>query len=133
MDQENRRKKERINMMSVQEKERLANLQKYMEHQQMAAYYEEQLYRRPRNRKSVDVSNRLRDAQGRFMKNELSNMQDMESLYDWDEDEWEPRDIRIKKVENTYGTYDVEERFLGEKLLCTILMLAGIVMLPFIF
>jgi hypothetical protein len=49
------------------------------------------------------------------------------------ENDWGPRDIRLVKVEGTYGTYEVEEKFFNEQLIYTLLMLGGIIVLTILF
>jgi hypothetical protein len=69
------------------------------------------MYYRPR----IDVSHRLRDERGRFLPNnpDICTFGKQEELLldlsDLDEDE-PPREIKLVKVEGTYGTYRIEEK-----------------------
>ncbi len=66
-------------------------------------------------RPQIDVSNRLRDERGRFLPNNADQYafgkqgELLLDLSDIDEDE-PPREIKLVKVEGTYGTYRVEEK-----------------------
>ncbi|XIH76015.1 hypothetical protein C1N57_26990 (plasmid) [Priestia aryabhattai] len=68
------KRKEEENMMTLNEKERLQTLLGYLEHQQMANHCQEQLFNPnssllpvKRQQALQDISNRLRDEQGRFL------------------------------------------------------------------
>ncbi|OSX53681.1 hypothetical protein B7H16_10545 [Anoxybacillus ayderensis] len=64
----------------------------------------------------MDVSNRLRDERGRFLPNDsdlYSFGKQGELLLDLDDVTYEdepPREIKLVKVDGTYGTYRVEEK-----------------------
>jgi hypothetical protein len=73
--------------------------------------YYSRMYHRPR----IDVSHRLRDEMGRFLPNDINQYtfgkqgELLLDLSDIDEDE-PPREIKLVKVEGTYGTYIVKEK-----------------------
>lgn len=67
------------------------------------------------HRSRIDVSNRLRDERGRFLPNDSDlysfgkQGELLLDLSDIDEDE-PPREIKLVKVDGTYGTYRIEEK-----------------------
>ena len=73
---------------------------------------ERDYYSRPK----IDVSNRLRDERGRFLPNDInlySFGKQGELLLDLDDVTYEdepPREIKLVKVDGTYGTYRIEEK-----------------------
>ncbi|KIP21148.1 hypothetical protein JV16_01642 [Anoxybacillus ayderensis] len=91
-------------MLTPQEEEKLRLLLNMLQ--------ERDYYSRPR----IDVSNRLRDEKGRFLPNDsdlYSFGKQGELLLDLDEVTYEdepPREIKLVKVDGTYGTYRVEEK-----------------------
>lgn len=68
------------------------------------------------HRQRIDVSNRLRDERGRFLPNDIdlySFGKQGELLLDLDDVTYEdepPREIKLVKVDGTYGTYRIEEK-----------------------
>lgn len=68
------------------------------------------------NRPRIDVSNRLRDERGRFLPNDQDRYsfgKQGELLLDLDDVTYEdepPREIKLVKVDGTYGTYRIEEK-----------------------
>jgi hypothetical protein len=94
-------------MLTPQEEERIRFL--------LETIYQDQLYNRMYYRPRIDVSHRLRDEKGRFLPNDINQYtfgrqgELLLDLSDIDEDE-PPREIKLVKVEGTYGTYIVKEK-----------------------
>ncbi|MGG0494828.1 hypothetical protein ABEY62_17880 [Priestia megaterium] len=102
-------------MMSWKEKERLQVLLNYLEHQQIADQYQEQLFNQnssilPTMRRpgKIDVSNRLRDEQGRFLPSNYQTMEESELILDRKQDM--QRKLKVKPIADSYNSYVIEEK-----------------------
>ncbi|NGY81012.1 hypothetical protein F6Y03_02265 [Bacillus megaterium] len=102
-------------MMILSEKERLQTLLRYLEHQQMANQCQELLLNPTdslppmrRQRGLQDVSNRLRDEQGRFLPYNYQTMEELDLILD---EEFEiQRKLKIDPIEGSYNSYAVNEK-----------------------
>lgn len=102
-------------MMILSEKERLQTLLRYLEHQQMANQCQELLLNPtdslpPMRRQGglQDVSNRLRDEQGRFLPYNYQTMEELDLILD---EEFEiQRKLKIDPIEGSYNSYAVNEK-----------------------
>jgi hypothetical protein len=102
-------------MMILSEKERLQTLLRYLEHQQMANQCQELLLNPTdslppmrRQRGLQDVSNRLRDEQGRFLPYNYQKMEELDLILD---EEFEiQRKLKIDPIEGSYNSYAVNEK-----------------------
>ena len=74
--------------------------------------------------KKIDVSNRLRDEQGRFRPNQSESKT---------KEELPLRSIKVVKVKGTYGTYLIKEPWLTEEAIGAILTVGIIALLVMIF
>ena len=106
---------EEFNMITPNEKERLQNLVKYLEYQELANQYQKQIFHQNDNfltpmRKSnkIDVNNRLRDEQGRFLPYNYQTMAEYELICDKVQDT--QRKLKIKAINDSYNSYLVEEK-----------------------
>ncbi|MBE5103300.1 hypothetical protein [Priestia aryabhattai] len=102
-------------MMSWKEKERLQVLLNYLEHQQIADQYQEQLFNQNsiilptmRRQSKIDVSNRLRDEQGRFLPSNYQTMEESELIFDKEQDM--QRKLKVKPIAASYNSYVIEEK-----------------------
>ncbi|MFL0497776.1 hypothetical protein [Priestia megaterium] len=102
-------------MMSWKEKERLQVLLNYLEHQQIADQYQKQLFNQNssilptmRRQSKIDVSNRLRDEQGRFLPSNYQIMEESELIFDKKQDM--QRKLKVKPVVDSYNSYVIEEK-----------------------
>ncbi|MDI3090012.1 hypothetical protein QJ133_02320 [Priestia megaterium] len=102
-------------MMSWKEKERLRVLLNYLEHQQIADQYQEQLFNQNssilptmRRQSKVDVSNRLRDEQGRFLPSNYQTMEESELIFEKEQDM--QRKLKVKPIADSYNSYVIEEK-----------------------
>ncbi|UYP07156.1 hypothetical protein [Priestia megaterium] len=102
-------------MMTLSDKERLQALLRYLEHQQMANQFQEQLIHPtnillPEKRQYVsrDVSNRLRDDQGKFLPYNYQTMEELDLILD-NEAETQ-RKLKIEPIEGSYNSYVVHEK-----------------------
>ena len=101
--------------MILSEKERLQTLLRYLEHQQMANQCQELLLNPTdslppmrRQRGLQDVSNRLRDEQGRFLPYNYQTMEELDLILD---EEFEiQRKLKIDPIEGSYNSYAVNEK-----------------------
>ena len=101
--------------MSWKEKERLQVLPNYLEHQQIADQYQEQLFNQNsrmlptmRRQSKIDVSNRLRDEQGRFLPFNYQTMEESELIFDKEQDM--QRKLKVKSIADSYNSYVIEEK-----------------------
>ncbi|SFH47317.1 hypothetical protein SAMN04487776_11833 [Priestia megaterium] len=101
-------------MMTLSEKERLQTLLRYLEHQQIAGQCQEQLFNRnisllPTKRKSsqLDVSNRLRDEQGRFLPYSYPITEESDLIYD---EKDQVRKFKVEPIENSYNSYLISDK-----------------------
>jgi len=90
-------------------------LLRYLEHQQVADQCQEQLSNPtnsllPVKRKhlSQDVSNRLRDKQGRFLPYNYQTMEEYDLTLD--KEVQRQRKLKIKPIEGSYNSYAVDEK-----------------------
>ena len=74
--------------------------------------------------KGPDVSNRLRDQEGKFLPNPSESQE---------EEEFRLRSIRLVKVRGSYGTYLVRDWETVERVVGFLLMLGSIIILSRIF
>lgn len=102
-------------MMTLSEKERLQTLLRYLEHQQMANQCQEQLLNpadsllpMKRLHGSRDVSDRLRDEQGRFLPYNYQIMEES-NLISGKEVALQ-RKLKIEPIEGSYNSYAVNEK-----------------------
>ena len=102
-------------MMTLREKERLQTLLRYLEHQQMANQCQEQLFNptnRPLSMKTQqglrDVSNRLRDEQGRFLPYNYQTMEELDLISG--KEVALQRKLKIEPLEGSYNSYVVDEK-----------------------
>ncbi|NGY80513.1 hypothetical protein F6Y02_41385 (plasmid) [Bacillus megaterium] len=102
-------------MMSWKEKERLQVLLNYLEHQQIADQYQEQLFNQNssilptmRRQSKIDISNRLRDEQGRFLPSNYQTMEESELIFDKEQDM--QRKLKAKPIADSYNSYVIEEK-----------------------
>ena len=103
-------------MMTLSEKERLQTLLRYLEHQQMANPCQEQLFNPinsllPEKRQHVsprDVSNRLRDEQGRFLPYDYPTMEELDLISS--KEVALQRKLKIEPIEGSYNSYAVNEK-----------------------
>lgn len=100
-------------MMTVREKERLQELLRYLEHQQTANRSLEKLLNSTnsplamkRQKELRDVSNRLRDEQGRFLPYNYQTMEELDLILDKEGQ----RKLKIEPIEGSYNSYAVHER-----------------------
>ena len=101
--------------MSWKEKERLQVLLNYLEHQQIADQYQEQLFNQNssilptmRRQSKIDVSNRLRDEQGRFLPYNYQTMEEFELIFDKEQDM--QRKLKVQPIADSYNSYVIEEK-----------------------
>lgn len=94
-------------MLTPQEERQLKMLLELMGH--------DPYYHRPR----IDVSHRLRDEMGRFLPNDHNPTDEFRfgekgelhlQLSDVTYEDEPPREIKLKKIEGSYGTYRVEDK-----------------------
>ena len=102
-------------MITLSEKERLQALLRYLEHQQMANPCQEQLFNPinsllPEKRQHVsrDVSNRLRDEQGRFLPYDYPTMEELDLISG--KGVALQRKLKIEPIEGSYNSYAVNEK-----------------------
>jgi len=100
-------------MMSWKEKERLQALLKYLEHQLIADEYQEQVFDThvpPMMKKSrlYDVSQRLRDEQGRFLSYNSQTMEESDLIFDSEQET--KRKLKIEPIAGSYNSYSVDEK-----------------------
>jgi len=100
-------------MMSWKEKERLQALLKYLEHQLVADEYQKQLFNPhvpPTVKKSHfhDVSQRLRDEQGRFLSYNSQTMEELDLIFDSEQET--KRKLKIEPIAGSYNSYSVDEK-----------------------
>lgn len=102
-------------MMTLSEKERLQTLLRYLEDQQMANQCQEQLFNptnRPLSMKTQqglrDVSNRLRDEQGRFLPYNYQTMEELDLISG--KEVALQRKLKIEPIEGSYNSYVVDEK-----------------------
>lgn len=102
-------------MMTLSEKERLQTLLRYLEHQQMANQFQEQLFNPNSSLLPVkslqalqDVSNRLRDEQGRFLPYNYQTMEELDLILDKEAEI--QRKLKIEPIEGSYNSYAVHEK-----------------------
>jgi hypothetical protein len=101
--------------MSWKEKERLQVLLNYLEHQKITDQYQEQLFNQNssilptmRRQSKIDVSNRLRDEQGRFLPSNYQTMEESELIFDKEQDM--QRKLKVKPISDSYNSYVIEEK-----------------------
>ncbi|MDP1443086.1 hypothetical protein [Priestia megaterium] len=101
--------------MSWKEKERLQALLNYLDHQQIADQYQEQLFNQNssilpimRRQSKIDVSNRLRDEQGRFLPYNMQTIEESELILGNEIDS--PRKIKVEPIPGSYNSYVVDEK-----------------------
>ncbi|PEZ05935.1 hypothetical protein CN330_27680 [Priestia megaterium] len=102
-------------MITLSEKERLQTFLRYLEHQQMANQCQELLLNptdslppMKRQHGLQDVSNRLRDEQGRFLPYNYQTMEELDLILD---EEFEiQRKLKIDPIEGSYNSYAVNEK-----------------------
>ncbi|PEU67438.1 hypothetical protein CN397_26525 [Priestia megaterium] len=101
--------------LNENEKERLQTLLRYLEHQQMANQCQEQLFNptnRPLSMKTQqglrDVSNRLRDEQGRFLPYNYQTMEELDLISG--KEVALQRKLKIEPIEGSYNSYVVDEK-----------------------
>ncbi|MED4256704.1 hypothetical protein P4689_29540 [Priestia megaterium] len=101
--------------MSWKEKERLQALLNYLDHQQIADQYQEQLFNQNssilpimRRQSKIDVRNRLRDEQGRFLPYDLQTIEESELILGNEIDS--PRKIKVEPIPGSYNSYVVDEK-----------------------
>lgn len=102
-------------MITLSEKERLQTLLRYLEHQQIANQCQELLLNpidslppMKRQHGLQDVSNRLRDEQGRFLPYNYQTMEELGLILD---EEFEiQRKLKIDPIEGSYNSYAVNEK-----------------------
>ena len=102
-------------MMTLNEKERLQTLLRYLEHQQMANHCQEQLFNPnssllpvKRQQALQDISNRLRDEQGRFLPYNYQTTEESNLISD--KEVALQRKLKIKPIEGSYNSYAVNEK-----------------------
>ena len=100
-------------MMSWKEKERLQALLKYLEHQLVADEYQERVFNPhvpPTVKKSrcYDVSQRLRDEQGRFLSYNSQTMEESDLIFDSEQET--KRKLKIEPITGSYNSYSVDEK-----------------------
>jgi predicted nuclease with RNAse H fold len=102
-------------MMTLSEKERLQTLLRYLEHQQMANQCQEQLLNPTNSPLAMkkqhelrDVSNRLRDEQGRFLPYNYQTMEELDLILDKEVEI--QRKLKIEPIEGSYNSYVVDEK-----------------------
>jgi predicted nuclease with RNAse H fold len=102
-------------MMTLREKERLQALLRYLEHQQMANQCQEQLFNptssplsMKRQHELRDVSNRLRDEQGRFLPYNYQTMEELNLILDKEAEI--QRKLKVEPIEGSYNSYAVHEK-----------------------
>ncbi|WP_394557953.1 hypothetical protein [Priestia aryabhattai] len=102
-------------MITLKEKEKLQTLLRYLEHQELADQYHEQLYSPNTNmfpklkrNSRLDVSHRDRDSQGRFLPYNFQTVEESNMIL---EEEIElPRKLTVKPIANSYNSYSVDEK-----------------------
>ncbi|HWK24887.1 MAG TPA: hypothetical protein VNS08_17880 [Ureibacillus sp.] len=99
-------------MMSMNERQRLIKILELLNE-------EEEIEKR-----KIDVSNRLRDQQGRFLPSQSESKTKEESP---------SRSIKLVKVKGSYGTYMVKEQWLSEEEKGRLMALGVIILLAIIF
>lgn len=106
---------EEVSLITLNEKERLQTLLRYLEHQELADQYQEQLFHRNpnilptmRRHSKIDVSNRLRDEQGRFLPSNYQTMEESELTFDKEQDM--QRKLKVKPIADSYNSYVIEEK-----------------------
>ncbi|MFQ6584595.1 hypothetical protein [Priestia megaterium] len=102
-------------MMTLSEKERLQALLRYLEYQQMANLCQEQLFNPTDSLLPVkrqhglrDVSNRLRDEQGRFLPYNYQTMEESDLILDKKAEI--QRKLKIEPIVGSYNSYTVNEK-----------------------
>ena len=102
-------------MMTLREKERLQELLRYLEHQPAPNQSLEQLFNRTdsllpveRQQGLRDVSNRLRDEQGRFLPYNYQIMEELDLILDKEAEI--QRKLKIEPIEGSYNSYAVHEK-----------------------
>ena len=102
-------------MMTLSEKERLQVLLRYLEHQQMANQCQKQLFNpssssltMKRQHELRDVSNRLRDEQGRFLPYNYQTMEESNLILG--KEVALQRKLEIEPIEGSYNSYAVNEK-----------------------
>src|SRR6478736_780239 len=101
--------------MSWKEKKQIQVLLNYLEHQQIADQYQEQLFNQNssklpamRRQSKIDVSTRLRDEQGRFLPSNYQIMEESELIFDKKQDM--QRKLKVKSIADSYNSYVIEEK-----------------------
>jgi hypothetical protein len=86
-----------------------------LEHQKITDQYQEQLFNQNssilptmRRQSKIDVSNRLRDAQGRFLPSNYQTMEESELIFDKEQDM--QRKLKVKPISDSYNSYVIEEK-----------------------
>jgi len=102
-------------MMTLSEKERLQAFLRYLEHHQVANQRQEQLINPtnsllPEKRQYVsrDVSNQLRDEQGRFLPYNYQTMEELDLISDKAVEI--KRKLKVEPIEGSYNSYAVHEK-----------------------
>ena len=102
-------------MMTLREKERLQELLRYLEHQETANRSLEKLLNltnsplaMKRQKELRDVSNRLRDEQGRFLPYNYQTMEELDLILDKEAEI--QRKLKIVPIEGSYNSYVVDEK-----------------------
>ncbi|MGE6897575.1 hypothetical protein [Priestia flexa] len=104
-------------MISIDEKNKLQILLKYMEHQTLAEQYQKQLLKQQMLSpqiiqksqqwdRNIDVSNRKRDVKGRFLPYDYPTEELKSTLGEEDKQ----RKIIVKPIEGSYNSYSVDEK-----------------------
>jgi hypothetical protein len=116
------------------------NFRMFLEMMKHDPYYY-QMYRQLYNQQRMDGSNRLRDEMGRFLPNNYNLMDEYGfgkrgelrlDLADVTYDDEPPREIKLKKVEGSYGTYKIEEKEIKLMDLITFIGFISILIVAFI-
>lgn len=98
-------------MISAEERKRLIKILEILNEEEIV-------------QKKIDVSDRLRDEQGRFLPNQ-SESEIKEEL--------PLRSIKLVKVKGTYGTFKVKEKWLGDEEKGRLIALGVIIILAIVF
>jgi len=106
---------EEVIMITLNDKERLQTLLRYLEHQELADQYQKQLFQRnssipPSKRKhsEIDVSTRIRDGQGRFLPYAYQTTEESNLISDKEVES--ERNLKIKPIAGSYNSYSVNEK-----------------------
>ncbi|MGE6896713.1 hypothetical protein [Priestia flexa] len=100
-------------MITQKEQERLQMIVKYLEHQELANQYHNQILHQMNQRtshpvqgSSIDVSNRDRDLKGRFLPYDYPT-EELSSTFDKEVD---VRHIVLKPIKGSYNSYTIDEK-----------------------